>query len=287
MNKLDRRIHAYRPDLADARLEGQVEAERFVTGTPARIVAPKSGLFRHPSPDAPLDTEALRGDPVNILEKAEEGWNWVQLGQDDYVGWMPANDMVAGAPEPTHRVCVPSTFVFCAPDIKSRPLESLSLGSGVTAIGEARDHNAHYAKIEPAGAIVLQHLVPADHMADDFVTVAETLTGTPYYWAGNSAFGIDCSALVQLALRMAGHRAPRDSDMQEALLGTALDIAAGIPPLRRGDLVFWKGHVGIMQDGERLLHANAHHMAVASEPLTEAISRLAAAGCPVTAIRRL
>jgi cell wall-associated NlpC family hydrolase len=287
MNKLDRRIHAFRPDLADQRLEGQVEAERFVTGTPARVVAPRTGLYRHPAPDAPMDSEALRGDCLTILDAGDEGWNWVQLGLDDYVGWMAANDMSAAAAQPTHMVCVPSTFVFSGPDIKSKVLEILPLGASVTVSDEASDHNARYGMIEPAGAIVMQHLMPVGEHAGDFVAVAETLLGTPYLWGGCSAFGIDCSGLVQIAMKMTGRHAPRDSDMQEEELGTALDRAVGLPPLRRGDLVFWKGHVGIMQDGERLLHANAHHMAVASESLTDAIARLEAAGCPVTAIKRL
>lgn len=286
MNKLDRRIHAYRPDLADERLKGQVDAERFVAGTPARIVAPKTGLYRHPAPDAPMESEALRGDKVTILETGDEGWNWVQIGHDDYVGWMSANAMSATAAEPTHRVCVPSTFLFSGPDIKSPVLETLPLGASVTVTGEASDHNARYGLIEPAGAIVMQHLMPLGEAAGDYVAVAETLLGTPYLWGGCSAFGIDCSGLVQIAMRMTGRLAPRDSDMQEETIGTALDCAAGLPALQRGDLVFWKGHLGIMQDGENLLHANAHHMAVASEPLSETIARLEAAGCPVTSIKR-
>lgn len=287
MNKLDRRIHAYRADLADERLRGRVEAERFVAASPARVVAATTGLYRHPAPDAPLDSEALRGDPVNVLEEGEEGWNWVQLGHDDYVGWMSANDLGPDRGEPTHRVCVPRTLLFSGPDIKSPLIESLPLGAAVTLAGEASDHNARYGLVEPAGAIVMQHLMPMCERAADFVAVAESLMGTPYLWGGNSAFGIDCSGLVQTALRMVGMRPPRDSDMQEAELGVALDIEAALPAMERGDLVFWKGHVGIMQDGDRLLHGNAHNMAVASEPLADAVERLETAGYPVTAVKRL
>lgn len=286
MTDLDRRVHAFRPDLADERLKGRVEADRFVSATPARVAAPVARLFRRPEHDAPLDTEALRGDPVRVFEAGEEGWNWVQLGLDDYVGWMAANDLGPPAPEPTHRVTVPRTLLFSGPDIKSPLVEILPLGASVAMTGETSDHNAAYVLVEPAGAIVKQHLGAVDDHANDFVAVAETLAGTPYLWGGNSAFGIDCSGLVQLALRMAGRPAPRDSDMQEAALGEPLPLASGLPQLRRGDLVFWTGHVGIMQDGKRLLHANAHHMAVASEPLTETFARLDAASCPVTSIRR-
>jgi cell wall-associated NlpC family hydrolase len=287
MTDLDRRTHAYRPDIADERLKGRVTADRFVAATPARVVTPVARLFRRPAPDAPLDTEALRGDPVRVFEAGEEGWNWVQLGLDDYVGWMAAADLGPAKSEPTHRVTASRTLVFSAPDIKSSLIDFLPLGASVRVVGQASDHNADYALIDPAGAIVTQHLGALDDHAEDFVAVAETLVGTPYLWGGTSTFGIDCSGLVQLSLRMAGRPSPRDSDMQEATLGEPLATASSRPQLRRGDLVFWGGHLGIMLDGERLLHANVHHMTVAIEPLAETIARLDAAGLPVTSIRRL
>ena len=106
-------------------------------------------------------------------------------------------------------------------------------------------------------------------------TEVKQWTGTPHLLGGNSRSGIDCSGLVQLSLQAAGRDCPRDADMQEAALGRTLDDDA---ELARGDLIFWRGHVGIMTDAETLLHANAHHMAVAREPLAGAIERIAAGG---------
>ncbi len=286
MNDLDRRLHAYRSDLADMQLKEQVEAERFVAGKPACIVRAIADLRRHPAADAPLDSQAFRGEPVTVFETTPEGWSWVQLGGDRYVGWMASEALAPPAAELTHRVCVPRTLVFSGPDIKSPLMDILPIGARVSVISTASDHNADYGRIAPAGAVVMQHLMPVDRPFSDYVATAEMLTGTPYLWGGRSAFGLDCSALVQIAMGMAGHMVPRDSDMQEDAIGTPLDLSAGLPALQRGDLVFWKGHVGIMQDSEMLLHANAHHMAVASEPLAEAIARLDAAGYQVTGVRR-
>jgi cell wall-associated NlpC family hydrolase len=122
----------------------------------------------------------------------------------------------------------------------------------------------------------------------DWVGVAERLIETPYLWGGRTSEGIDCSGLVQTALMAAAVASPRDSDMQEATLGEPIAIDDGSAPLARGDLVFWKGHVGIMRDPVTLLHANGWHMKTVSEPLAEARDRIAATGGgEITSVRRL
>ena len=287
MTALDPRIHAFRPDLADIRLKGQVEADRFVAGEPFVVTAPTAGLHRHPVPDALLESELLYGEQVRVFETTSEGWAWVQSHTDDYVGWVGRDALSPDLPEPTHIVSTPRTFLFSGPDIKSKPLAILPLGARVAVTGKGEDHNARYGLIRPAGAIVMQHLRPIAEPMPDFVAIAESLAGTPYLWGGRSAFGIDCTGLIQLALGLAGVSAPRDTDMQQAELGEALDLGQSLPALRRGDLVFWRGHSGIMRDAKTLLHANAHHMAVASEKVTQTIARLDKAGLRVTAIKRL
>ncbi|WP_062228603.1 C40 family peptidase [Aureimonas frigidaquae] len=281
---LDLRLNAARPDLADLRLQSRVGADRFVAGTPARIRAPLAALRRRPASDAPLETEGLCGEAVLIFEDPGEGWAWVQLVQDGYVGWMAREEIGPDAPAPDRIVTVPRTLVFPAPDIKQPPIGFLPMGAAFRAAGTAQDRNAAYVLIEPFGAVVMQHTASVDAQAADFVTVAEALLNVPYLWGGKSALGIDCSGLVQLAAGMAGHALLRDADMQEASAGVALDEGA---PLQRGDLVFWPGHVGIMQDDARLIHANAHHMMVASEPLAAAVERAGAKGVRVTSRRRL
>ncbi|WP_102961032.1 NlpC/P60 family protein [Mangrovicella endophytica] len=285
---LDRRIHAVREDLADSRLKGRVEAARFVDGEPMRVVLPAAPLRRRPMPDAPLETEALLGEPALVFEHTAEGWAWVQLEGDGYVGWMPQAALGPSSEEPTHVVSVPRTLLFPGPDIKLPPIDGLPLGARVTATGEAQDRNATYRLIAGqaglSGAVVAQHLAPLKSFEPDFVAVAERFLGVPYLWGGKTMLGIDCSGLVQMALTMSGQSAPRDTDMQEQMLGTPLaDDAA----LARGDLVFWKGHVGIMRDAETLLHANAFHMMTAVEPLAETVARYSAKGVEITSMRRL
>jgi cell wall-associated NlpC family hydrolase len=127
------------------------------------------------------------------------------------------------------------------------------------------------------------HLAPLKAKQADFVAVAEEFLNAPYLWGGKTSLGIDCSGLVQVALQAAGQACPRDSDMQEMALGKLSSLGE----MRRGDLIFWKGHVAIACDGETLLHANAHHMMVAIEPTAEAIARIKTAGSEVTSVKRI
>ena len=270
----DRRLHAFRADLADARLAGEVAAERFVTGRPARISAPIADVRRKPAPDAGLDTQFLMGDDVLVFDEAE-GWAWVQGERDGYVGYVPAAALGARDLAPTHMVAAPRTFLYPGPDLRLPRSGKLSMGSSLAVSGFAETRGTNYALLSSGGAVIAGHLVPVGAFADDFVTVAERFLETPYLWGGVSGFGIDCSGLVQLAMRMAGRDVLRDSDMQAARLGEPIEPGAGLSGLRRGDFVFWKGHVAIMTDAENMIHANGHTMLVSREGLKAAIDRIA------------
>lgn len=273
MTARDARLHAFRSDLADARLKGQVAADRFVAGRPARITAAVADLRKAPRPDAGINTQALFGEDVLVFEVAE-GWAWVQAERDGYVGY--AADNVLGAREhaPTHIVSVPRTFLYPGPDLRFPIGGQLSIGSAVTVTGSAETRGTHYALLPSGQAVIARHLRPLTEVADDFVTVAESFLGTPYLWGGVSGFGIDCSGLVQLSMRMAGKDVLRDSDMQAASIGTPLEPGTEYSGLQRGDLVFWKGHVAIMTDAKDMIHANGHTMLVSREGLKDAVERI-------------
>ena len=279
MTSYDPRTTPARPDLAANHLADKVAAARFVDGHVREIVEPQAPLRRSPSPDAPLDTEALKGERVTIYDSNEEGWSWGQLTADGYVGWLPTSALRNPGSPPTHRVAAPRTLVFPGPSIKLPPLEGLSFGCrlSITRI------EGPLAVTDSNGFVPACHLKPLDTSEPDFVAVAERFIGVPYLWGGKSSLGLDCSALVQLALTACGIACPRDSDMQERALGTAVAMS----DLQRGDLVFWQGHVAIARDATTLVHANVFHMAVAVEPVAEAIARIRAAGSEVTSVRRL
>ncbi len=265
---LDRRLHAFRPDLADIALEGLVQADRFTRGEAARINVPVAQLRPVPDLAHGIDTELLFGETVRVFDRAG-GFAWVQADEDGYVGYL-AEAALGELEEPTHRIVAPRTFVYPEPELRKPPLAALSMGSRVTVTGEAETRGTQYFLLSSGGAVIARHCLPvAETMGDDYVTVAGRFIEAPYLWGGRSGFGVDCSALVQLSLMMVGRKAPRDTDMQ-----ASFGMAITREELRRGDLVFWKGHVGMMEDEDVLLHANGHTMSVARESFEAAVKRI-------------
>ncbi|MFQ5467571.1 MAG: C40 family peptidase [Kiloniellaceae bacterium] len=287
MTVLDPRLNAYRSDLAAASLEGRIEAARFVTGRPAQVACGVADLRRAPAPTAPLDSQLLFGETVTVYDRAG-GWAWVQNGTDDYVGYVSAVALAAQVAPATHTVGVPRTFLYPEPDLKAPPLDALSLMSRVSVTGQ----QARFAEIAVGatrGWVYAAHLAAPGQEALDYVATALAFLGVPYLWGGRSSLGLDCSALVQLALARAGQPCPRDTAAQAGALGEAIEWRPGQSVPRRGDLVFFPGHVAIALDGSRVVHTNAGAMLTAIESLAglEARVKDETGGTGITGLRRL
>ena len=272
-NQLDRRSYACRPDLADIRLRDRVVADRYTDGMPAEVIVSVADLRPRPDAACGIDTQALCGEALTVFD-ISGGWAWVQLAADGYVGYVREEAIGQGVLEATHVVSVPRSFVYPGADLRFPHLRALSMGSRLRITGAAETRGTAYALLDDGSAIIAAHLRPLGEVAgEDAVSVAARFLHTPYLWGGRSGFGIDCSGLVQMALAMTGKPAPRDSDQQAAGLGRIIDPETD--GLQRGDLVFWKGHVGFIEDPETLLHASGGAMYVTREPLRDAIDRIA------------
>lgn len=285
-DEFDSRVTPARPDLAAMHLQGRVKAKKFVEGAPYRVATGHAAIRKAPDPHAEQVNQALFGETFIVYEQGRgrsAGWAWGQLETDGYVGWMALSTLSDRMVTPTHRVSALRTIAFADADLKSHPLTALSMNARVAP--GAADNG--FMKVEGAGWVFARHLATLDETEPDFVAVAERFVGSPYLWGGRESAGIDCSGLVQASLAAAGVSAPRDSDMQSAQLGQTINPGPDLAQIRRGDLVFWTGHVGIMLDGARLLHANAWHMAVEIEPLGAAIARIEPVAGPVKQVKRL
>jgi cell wall-associated NlpC family hydrolase len=284
MTTLDRFLNAYRDDLADAQLKGEVAVPRYVAGRLAGVVRGVADLRRAPDKSAPLDTQLLYGESVRVFDETD-GWAWVQSGTDRYVGYVESAALDAPPPAPTHRLRALRSFLFPEPNLKAPPLDCLSITSPLSVIGSEGD----YSLLAGGGWLYTKHLQPIGQTSPDFVATALEFLGTPYYWGGRSSIGLDCSTLVQLSLACAGVATLRDSYQQATTVGEALNGLPGEIALQRGDLVYSPGHVAVMLDDAHVVHANGFTMSVAIETLAALDARVRAEtnGKGFTAVRRV
>jgi len=263
----DPRLYAYRADVADIALKGRVKAKKFISPQKRRVFAPVADIYARGGEENCLISQLLMGDEVYVFDK-KNGFSFIQSVKDSYVGYM--KDAFIGDDESnlTHYVRARSSFLYPKADLKSTPVQALSLGTKVGIVDFVTYRGLIYGVTKTGTAVFVEHLSKMDDRPHDYVSVAEKLLHTPYLWGGASSFGIDCSGLVQLAMALCGVHVLRDSDMQRETIGSSL---AQIDKLQRGDLIFWPGHVAIMQDEKNTLHANGKTMDVSSQPLTHII----------------
>lgn len=277
---LDPRLNPARPDVAAAHLQGQVEAAKFVTGQDRMVATSTAPMTAQADPEAGLTSQLLCGEVFTVYDIDDDtGLAWGQAKQDGYVGWIP-NFMLEPVEAPTHHVTALMTHCYPEPDLKTRPFDMLPMLAAVTVVGQ----QGKWLELSTGGWVPGRHL-SEDLPGGDWVAIAELFINTPYLWGGRTPSGIDCSGLIQIALQAVGQDCLRDSDMQQGALGQQIDPTAG---LQRGDLAFWKGHVGVLVDDKTLLHANAFAMATVLEPFDLACDRIKAQGDgALTSMRRL
>ena len=261
MNR-DRRFTPLWGEIAHDSLRGQVDGLRFAAGRRYRIAAPLADL--RVAPGGALDRQLLTGAPFRVLlwqGAAAFGFHEA----DGYCGWVTASALGRELGAASHFLAVPAGHLYPEPSLKVRPRGPLYMGARLAVLG----HDGDFARLQ-GGFVPSMHVRALGDWLDDPVTVARQFIGSPYLWGGNSHAGIDCSGLVQLAFHACGLPCPADSDLQRAMPGVTVTLDAARP----GDLAFWPGHVGLISEDGRIIHANAHHMAVVEEPLIEAVARI-------------
>jgi cell wall-associated NlpC family hydrolase len=257
--------------------------QQGMTAKPFRVVHGIVPLRPRPGSDTGIDTELVFGETVHLFEDAE-GWSYLQAERDGYVGYLVSHAIGKAGALATHTVKALRTYVYAGASIKVPDPILIPQGALLTVIGIEKD----FYKLDTGGYVFMAHAQPIHEVQPDYVGVAEAYIGTPYLWGGRTSVGLDCSGLLQTSLRAAGIAAPRDSDMLERFFQVSVPITDDLTGLKRGDVIFWKGHCGLMQDAHTLLHANGHHMSVAIEPLRQAVDRILAKSYgPVTSIKRL
>jgi len=284
IDTIDKRIIPARGDLAAEWLFDDVVAGQYVSGLPQTVVRDGAPLYFSPNASATLESQLIYGEIFQVYEE-RDGWCWGQNLTDSYVGFVQAVNLATDLPPPDHQVVVLKSHLYVEPDLKSPRDGAVSISARVKVI----DMFGGFSRIATGHWLYSRHLMCLENKAQSFVATAKKFIGVPYLWGGRSSEGMDCSSFVQLALAMAGVSVPRDSDLQEVAIGIEIPMGNNqdYSKLEVGDLVFFKGHVGVFIENAHFLHANAFDMQVSEHSFTDVLDRSRSENASVSSIRRL
>ena len=282
-DSFDPRVTPVRDDLVATHLRDRYPRANQASGQLRRATVSRATLSFGPDAAARRESELLFGEGFTVFDE-RDGWAWGQAARDHYVGWLPSDMLGPDLGAPTHEVVVPATYLYPEADLKSPAPVRLSLASLVVATGRREDN---FLEAAGGGWIHVNHVAPREVVESDYVSTGLSLVGVPYLWGGRSSDGMDCSGFIQVVLQRAGLMPPRDSDQQEAVVGTPFDNDDDLGKLRRDDILFFQGHVGIVLDGWRFLHASASNMTVSIQRLSNVVDHAKEAGTPPRAVRRI
>lgn len=230
------------------------------------VCVPITDIFEHPESTTKInsgDSQLLFGETVKVIEEGDQ-FHHITSQIDGYTGFVNKDHLTPDRDPPTHFIDALGTHIYKEPDFKTRPLMGLHFLARLKATGtEENGFTQTQTGWVPSTAIKPVTELTAGTAPID---TGQRFLGCPYLYAGRSAQGLDCSALVQLALLRAGIPCPRDSSQQ---IETGEEATQdNIAP---GDLVFFKAHVGMMIDKDHVINATSRSMDVRIEPLNDLI----------------
>jgi len=223
---------------------------------------PLSNIYESPSKISGVVSQIIYGEKFNIISKYKN-WLKIKTSFDNYIGYIKNEDYISSF-EPTHKIFVLKASIFNK--AKRRTKYYLTFASKISIIQE----NKKFIEFEKNKWIKKTNIKKINHIEKDYLKILKLFLNTKYTWGGKTYKGIDCSAILQLVFYYNNKFYPRDT--KDQIRYSKKKIKRNI--FKKGDIIFWKGHVAICINYKRLIHAYGPEKKVLIMPIKETIGRI-------------
>ena len=221
-----------------------------------------SNIYRRSSRLSEVTSQILYGERFKILSKNKD-WIKIKTLFDNYVGYIKDEKYLASY-KPTHKVYSLKADIFSTPNNKTK--NSLPFASKFSIIHE----NKNFVKFDKNKWLKKKDIRKINHKEKNLNKILSFFLETKYVWGGKTYKGIDCSALLQLFYYYNDTFYPRDTKNQIKYSGKKLKRKV----FKKGDIIFWKGHVAICLDSKKLIHAYGPEKKVLIMPIIKTIEKI-------------
>jgi len=223
---------------------------------------PLSNIYKKPSEVSEVTSQIIYGEKFKILSK-NRSWLKIKTSYDNYIGYI-RNENYISDHKPTHKVFSLKTSIFNKQKNKTKYF--LPFASKVSMIQE----NKKFIEFERNKWIVKKDIKKIDHVEEDYLKILKLFLKTKYIWGGKSYKGIDCSAILQLLYYYNNKFYPRDT--KDQLTYSKNNIKRN--KFKKGDVIFWIGHVAICINAKKLIHAYGPEKKVVIMSVNKTIERI-------------
>ena len=221
-----------------------------------------TNIYERASQESPISSQILYGEKFKILSK-KRGWLKIKTSFDNYIGYIK-NKNYTDEHKPTHKIFVLKANIYNKQ--KNKTKDFLPFASRILMIQE----NKKFIEFEKNRWIKKNDIKKINHIEKDYLKILKLFLKTKYVWGGKTYRGIDCSAILQLFFYYNNKFYPRDT--KDQIKYSAKKDKGGI--FKKGDIIFWKGHVAVCINSQKLIHAYGPKKKVLIMNITETINKI-------------
>ena len=223
---------------------------------------PLSNIYKKPNAFSEVTSQILYGEKFKIISK-NKNWIKIKVSFDNYTGYIK-NKYYTKDHQPTHKIFTLKANIYNKQ--KNKTKNFLPFASRISMINE----NKKFVEFEKDKWINKKDIKKINHIEKDYLKVLKMFLKIKYLWGGKTYRGIDCSAILQLFFYYNNKFYPRDT--KDQIKYSAKKNRSKV--FKKGDIIFWKGHVAVCINAQKLIHAYGPEKKVLIMNIKETINRI-------------